>query len=95
MNELRVTRRQFLTRTVGAAATVSTLGVPALVSSQPKELVIGGAASHKAFMEPTVIPMFEKKYGCTILFEGHQVAGEPREDGLEQGQAVPLGRDDG
>src|SRR5947209_16403483 len=70
MNELRVTRRQFLTRIVGAAATVSTLGVPALVSSQPKELVIGGAASHKAFMEPTVIPMFEKKYGCTILFEG-------------------------
>ena len=70
MTELRVTRRQFLTRTVGAAATVSTLGVPALVSSQPKELVIGGAASHKAFMEPTVIPMFEKKYGCTILFEG-------------------------
>ena len=70
MNELRVTRRQFLTRTVGAAATVSTLGVPAIVRSQPKELVIGGAASHKAFMEPTVIPMFEKKYGCTILFEG-------------------------
>src|SRR5206468_9476511 len=70
MNELRVTRRQFLTRTVGAAATVSTLGVPALVSSQPKELVIGGAASHKAFMEPTVIPMFEKKYGCKIVFEG-------------------------
>ncbi len=70
MTELRVTRRQFLTRTVGAAATVSTLGVPAIVRSQPKELVIGGAASHKAFMEPTVIPMFEKKYGCKIIFEG-------------------------
>src|SRR5204863_419069 len=47
-----------------------TLGVPALVSSQPKELVIGGAASHKAFMEPTVIPMFEKKHNCKIVFEG-------------------------
>ncbi len=64
-----VTRRQFLT-TAGAAATISTLGVPAIVGSQPKELVIGGAASHKAFMEPTVIPMFEKKYGCKIIFEG-------------------------
>src|SRR6266536_3171063 len=31
---------------------------------------LAGAASHKAFMEPTVIPMFEKKYSCKIIFEG-------------------------
>src|SRR5260370_29101773 len=67
MSEHRLTRRHFLAGTAGAAAT---LGFPAIVRSQPKEIVIGGAASHKAFMEPSVIPMFEKKYGCKIIFEG-------------------------
>ena len=59
-----VTRRRFL---AGTAAAVS---FPALVRAQGKEIVVGGAASHKAFMEPTVIPMFEKKYGCKVVFEG-------------------------
>src|SRR5438034_2587549 len=66
MNEARLTRRHFMAGTAAAA----TLGFPGLVRSQPKEIVIGGAASHKAFMEPTVIPMFEKKYGCKVIFEG-------------------------
>ena len=65
----RLTRRAFLIRTGGLAA-ASTLGVPAIARGQAKEIVIGGAASHKAFMDPTVIPMFEKKYGCKIVFEG-------------------------
>ena len=66
MSNVRLTRRHFLAGT--AAAT--TLGFPGIVRGQPKEIVIGGAASHKAFMDPTVIPMFEKKYGCKIIFEG-------------------------
>ncbi len=66
MSDLRLTRRHFLAGTAAA----STLGFPGIVRSQPKEIVIGGAASHKAFMEPTVIPMFEKKYACKIIFEG-------------------------
>ena len=61
-----VTRRDLL---AGAAA-VGTLAMPGLVRAQKKEIVIGGAASHKAFMEPTIIPMFEKKYHCKIIFEG-------------------------
>src|SRR5213592_661415 len=61
-----LTRRHFMAGTAAAA----TLGFPAIVQSQPKEIVIGGAASHKAFMDPTVIPMFEKKYGCKVIFEG-------------------------
>ena len=68
MIERQITRREYL---AGAAATaVAVLGFPAIVRSQAKELVIGGAASHKAFMDPTVIPMFEKKYACKIVFEG-------------------------
>ena len=66
MSDARLTRRHFLAGTAAA----STLGFPAVVRSQPKEIVIGGAASHKAFMEPSVIPMFEKKYGCKVVFEG-------------------------
>jgi putative spermidine/putrescine transport system substrate-binding protein len=66
MSQTRLTRRHFLAGT----AAVTTLGFPAIVRAQAKEIVIGGAASHKAFMDPTVIPMFEKKYSCKIVFEG-------------------------
>jgi putative spermidine/putrescine transport system substrate-binding protein len=69
MTDPRMTRRAFLVRAGGVAA-ASTIGWPGIARSQAKELVIGGAASHKAFMEPTVIPMFEKKYNCKIVFEG-------------------------
>jgi len=66
MRDAHLSRRHFLAGT----AAVATAGFPAIVRSQPKEVVIGGAASHKAFMDPTVIPMFEKKYDCKIIFEG-------------------------
>lgn len=63
-----LSRREVL-KLAGAAA-ASTVGFPAVVHAQKKEIVIGGAASHKAFMDPTVIPMFEKKYNVKIIFEG-------------------------
>ena len=66
MRDAHLSRRHFLAGT----AAVATMGFPAIVTSQPKEIIIGGAASHKAFMDPTVIPMFEKKYDCKIIFEG-------------------------
>ena len=69
MTESRITRRAFLAGTGGIVA-ASSLGFPAIARGQSKELVIGGAASHKAFMEPTVIPMFEKAHNCKIVFEG-------------------------
>jgi putative spermidine/putrescine transport system substrate-binding protein len=62
-----VSRRRFIT-TAGVAAAV--LGAPAIGRAQKKEIVVGGAASHKAFMEPTVTSMFEKKYDCKVIFEG-------------------------
>jgi putative spermidine/putrescine transport system substrate-binding protein len=64
-----LSRRAFV-RAAGISA-VATMGVPAIARAQArKEIVIGGAASHKAFMEPSVIPLFEKKYGCKVIFEG-------------------------
>lgn len=63
---VRDSRRRFI-----QAAGAVTLGFPAIVRAQkPRELVIGGAASHKAFLDPGIIPKFEKKYGCKIRFEG-------------------------
>jgi len=68
MTHTQITRRDYL---AGAGVTaVALLGFPAIARGQAKEIVIGGAASHKAFMDPTVIPMFEKKYACKIVFEG-------------------------
>src|SRR5215471_4379869 len=69
MTESRITRRKFLAGT-GSVVAASSLGFPTIAWSQAKEMVIGGAASHKAFMEPTVIPMFERKYACKIVYEG-------------------------
>lgn len=63
-------RRRILSG-ASAAAGASALGFPAIVRAQAKrEIVIGGASSHKAFLEPSVLPTFEKKYNCTVIFEG-------------------------
>ena len=64
------TRRGFA---LGAASLASAggLAVPhwALAQGRGKEIVVGGAGSHKAFLDP-LIPVFEKQTGCKVLFEG-------------------------
>ena len=67
MNNLlgRLTRRTVL---VGTAA--STLFAPSVVRGQTREIVIGGAASHKPWVDSIVTPFFEKKYNCRIVYEG-------------------------
>ena len=49
----------------------STLILPGWARAQAKgkEIVIGGAAGHKAFIDP-LIPLFEKQTGAKVLFEG-------------------------
>ncbi|HEV8311235.1 MAG TPA: ABC transporter substrate-binding protein [Methylomirabilota bacterium] len=64
----RISRREVL-QLAGAAAAASVVGVPAIGRAQTREMVIGGAAGHKVFMDP-VIPLFEKKYNCKIIYEG-------------------------
>ncbi|NYZ15622.1 ABC transporter substrate-binding protein [Azospirillum sp. RWY-5-1] len=54
----------------GAAGVASLLAAPAVLRAQKRELVVGGAASHKPWVESIVIPAFEKKYGCKVIFEG-------------------------
>jgi putative spermidine/putrescine transport system substrate-binding protein len=62
-----ISRRAALKGGVGALALVS---APAVVRAQAKEIVIGGAASHKPWVESIVQPFFEKKYACKIVYEG-------------------------
>lgn len=54
----------------GAAGLASLVAAPAVLRAQTRELVVGGAASHKPWVEANVIPAFEKKYGCKVIFEG-------------------------
>lgn len=54
------------------AAVATAVGLPSIARSQQyqgREIVIGGAGSHKAFLDP-LIPLFEKQTGCKVLFEG-------------------------
>lgn len=52
------------------ASLAGTLAMPGLLRAQTRELVVGGAASHKPWMDATVIPFFERKYNCRITYEG-------------------------
>lgn len=65
---ITVDRRHLLVG--GATLAVAGLAKPAIVRAQAKEIVVGGAASHKPWVEAHVMPLFEKKYNCKLTFEG-------------------------
>lgn len=62
-----VSRRSVLR---GGAALGAGLAMPGILRAQVRELVIGGAASHKPWVETHVLPFFEKKYNAKLTFEG-------------------------
>ena len=64
----RITRRTAF-QGLGAGM-VAAVAAPAVLRAQAKEIVIGGAASHKPWVEKIVQPFFEKKYNCKIVYEG-------------------------
>jgi putative spermidine/putrescine transport system substrate-binding protein len=64
----KISRRSAL-KGVGAGA-LAMIAAPAILRAQQKEIVIGGAASHKPWVEGIVQPFFEKKYACKIVYEG-------------------------
>ncbi|CAN7439148.1 ABC transporter substrate-binding protein [Bosea sp. LjRoot237] len=63
----RLSRRMLLKAGAGATALIA---MPSVLRAQTKELVVGGAAGHKPWVESIVIPAFEKKYNCKVIFEG-------------------------
>jgi putative spermidine/putrescine transport system substrate-binding protein len=64
----KITRRAAV-QTIGGSA-LGIIAAPSIVSAQARELVVGGAASHKPWVERIVQPFFEKKYNCRIVYEG-------------------------
>ncbi|WAP67713.1 extracellular solute-binding protein [Jiella pelagia] len=63
-----ISRRRLL-QGAGALA-VGSVALPGLVRAQSKELVIGCAGSHTAWMEQIVAPHMRETIGAEILFEG-------------------------
>ena len=64
---ITVNRRRLLAA-VGAAT--AALAAPRVLRAQGKEVVVGGAASHKNFVETVIAPVVEKKFNCKVVFEG-------------------------
>src|SRR5438132_8187691 len=60
-------RRRIL---AAAGAATAARGAPRVVRAQTKEVVVGGAASHKNFVESVIAPAVEKKYSCKVVYEG-------------------------
>ncbi|MEN9760901.1 MAG: hypothetical protein RI906_727 [Pseudomonadota bacterium] len=60
-------RRRVLT---AASAGAASLGFPAIIRAQTREMVIGCASSHLTFLRPNVVPSFEKKHNVKIILEG-------------------------
>lgn len=61
-----LSRRQL----IGAAA-ASSVALPfwSRAQGKGKEIVVGGAGGHKAFLD-ALLPVFEKQTGCKVIFEG-------------------------
>ncbi len=66
----KVADRRRLLAAGAAAGAAGTLGFPAIVRAQTKELVVGGAANMAPVMKEFLFPLFEKAHNCKILFEG-------------------------
>jgi len=67
-NKTGLDRRHFMA--ASGLGLVGALSSPGVVRAQTREIVIGGAASHKPWVETHVVPLFEKKYNARITFEG-------------------------
>jgi putative spermidine/putrescine transport system substrate-binding protein len=64
-----ISRRQAIK---AAAAGIAALGFPAIVRSQPRQLVIGGPGGQLAQTQKFMIPVFEKQHNCKVLYDGAQ-----------------------
>jgi putative spermidine/putrescine transport system substrate-binding protein len=64
---ITVNRRRLL---AAAGAATAILAAPRVLRAQGKEVVVGGAASHKTFVETVIAPVVEKKFSCKVVFEG-------------------------
>ncbi|MCB1738847.1 MAG: extracellular solute-binding protein [Gammaproteobacteria bacterium] len=64
------TRREFLKQSGAAGALLTGFPYIARAAGKNRQLVIGCAGGHTGWMAETVVPVFERKYDCTLLLEG-------------------------
>jgi putative spermidine/putrescine transport system substrate-binding protein len=64
-------RRAILKSATGAAL-ANVIGAPAIVRAQARELVVGGPIGQAEATKRAVIPPFEAKYKCKVVFDGSQ-----------------------
>lgn len=70
-DDFKPSRRSLLKGASGLAmAATGLVGFPSVLRAQTKEMIIGCAAGHVGWMNKTVVPLFEKKYGCKLTLEG-------------------------
>ena len=69
MSHIPAVRRRTFLQGLGALSAAAVVPRWASAQGKGKEIVVGGAGSHKAFLDP-LIPAFEQKTGCKVLFEG-------------------------
>jgi putative spermidine/putrescine transport system substrate-binding protein len=62
-----LTRRRLMQ---GTAAVAGALAAPGVLRAAEREIVVGCAGSHTAWMEGIVIPHMAEKHGISVLFEG-------------------------
>lgn len=65
---LRPSRRDVLRATAAGAAL--TLAAPAILRARGGEIVVGGAASHTAWVEQVVMPFMAERHGISVVYEG-------------------------
>ncbi|MFO1087503.1 MAG: ABC transporter substrate-binding protein [Reyranellaceae bacterium] len=70
MSKTRVVTVNRRTLLAAAGAATAALAAPRVLRAQGKEIVVGGAASHKTFVETVIAPVVEKKLNCKVVFEG-------------------------
>ena len=64
----KVSRRRFI-KSAGAVGAAS-LGFPAIIRAQEKEIFVGGPAGMATVLREKVFPIFEEKYNARVLYEG-------------------------
>lgn len=72
----RTMRQAFSRRTIlksaATTALVGVVGAPAIICAQTRELVVGGPIGQAEPTKRAVIPLFESKYKCKVVYDGSQ-----------------------
>jgi putative spermidine/putrescine transport system substrate-binding protein len=64
--------RRTLLKFATAGVSIGAIGAPAIVRAQARELVIGGPSGQAEATKRAIIPAFEAKYNCKVVFSGAQ-----------------------